>query len=296
MTCREMLTQPRHYYVNCDPTKGNEANDGLTPDTPLPSFQDVVSRLYQLDLGYQPIVVSDVPTHVDPGFGMSGPMIGQAGDTGLLFDFQGKIIPKQQHAGFSLAAGASCSIQNIYIDGTVQGVAGAPQDLFMMSNSRVIVYGRNNTFLQYTSSYNCITLVNSDFIQECRSFGSQIPNGAGALFGGVMQCGFQTDQGANIFCTNNDAHGLIAYWTIGTDQRSAPQFASSFFDLASGVGLLTGVDFHQEKTGLATGRRARLRKFATLDLNLNADPGQFNNIFGNSGTIADTASAQGVII
>ncbi len=285
---RTLLTAPTDFFFNS--SGGSLGNDGLSLGNPLPTAQDVVNLLYTLDLGGQQVQVHDVAGNVDPiGIHMAGPLVGQRGETGLVFLFNGIIRPSNSVAGIEMSSGASCSVQGVTIDGITQALAGHPQDCIMLGQGARLALWGTNTVLQNNYSHNGITLQNSDLDISPQSWGSQIQNGGHLHFGGQYQCGIQTDQCANIEANCNGQHNLIAFWADASSVRSKPYWAVDFIDVASGVTVLSGVDFH----GTADGYRYRIRKGGTLDLNLVQDPNQQHAIFGS----ADTAwPVQGYLI
>jgi hypothetical protein len=79
---RTVLTTPTDFYFNS--SGGSLGNDGLSPGSPLPTAQDVANLLYSsYDLGSQQVQVHDVAGNVDPGFRLSGLMVGQRGGAAL---------------------------------------------------------------------------------------------------------------------------------------------------------------------------------------------------------------------
>lgn len=286
---RTLLAAPTSFYFNS--SGGSLGNDGLSPGSALPTAQAVVNLLYNnYDLGGQQVEIIDVIGNVDPGFRLSGLMVGQRGVSGVAFLFSGIIRPSGGASGVAIDSGAMCATSNLYVDCATQASIGKPQDCIQMGQgARLALYG-STTVLQNSPSFNGFTLDNlCDLEIQPQSWGSTIQNGGFVHFQGEFQDGFQTDQCSSIEANCNGQHGLIAIYGDAGVNRAAPYWAVAFADIASGVAVLSGIDFH----GSGSGYRYRIRKGGTLDLNLTQDPNQVNALPGSAST---AWSVQGYLI
>ncbi len=280
---RTVLTAPTNFYAG---TGGSLGNDGLTPATALPIVQNVIDRLfsdYDLD-GLLP-TINILDGSIDPGFRVSGVMTGQRGFSGLLVRCSslGAAVIRPSNSGASIAmdSEAELSIAELQMDCAVQAGAGKPQDVIQLGQGARLALWGNNRIIQNSYSYNGITLQNSNMDIFPQSWGSPTQNGGHLYIQGQYQDFLQTDQEACVEANCNGGHGLIEFKTEASVYRAKPYWAVAFADIASGVTVLSGIDFN----GVGgDGYRYRIRKGGTLDLNLGQDPGQVSNLPGSAST------------
>jgi hypothetical protein len=274
-------------------------NTGLSGAQALPTVQDVINLLAgSYDLAGYTTTIHILDGSADPGFRVSGPMVGQRGIFGLLVrcSVLGAAVIRPVGGGACVAmdSGAMLSIAECQMDGGTQGLAGTPQDVVQLGQaSHIALYGSNRV-VQYSQNYNGFTLVGDSSLDiQPQSWGSQIQNGGHLYWQGIFQDGIQTDQGANVEANCNGGHGLIEFKTEAYGGvRAKPYWGVCFADVAAGVMLLSGVDFNGVG---ADGYRYRIRKGGTLDLNLAQDSGQVNALPGSAGAYPGF-SGQGYLI
>lgn len=285
---RTLLTAPTAFY--CNSSGGSLGNDGLSPGTPLPTVQDVIARIQQqYDLGYLWGHTVNIANNTsDPGFRISGQLPGQAGMAGLIVRSSttlgdsncASIRPTGAMACVALDSGAACSVAELNLDCLDQAHHGFQQDCIQIGQgSHLSLYG-SNRLIQYSLAVNGMSIGSGCSVEiQPQSWGSAIQNGGHLHWQGDFQCGIQTDQGGCIEANCNGAHALIAFWMEGNPVNPpGPYWNVAFIDVAAGVALLSGVDFH----GSATGKRFRRRKGGTLDLNVSeGDLGQLAAIPGD---------------
>jgi hypothetical protein len=284
MAVRTLLTSPTVFYCGTGSTFGSLT--GLTPD--FPTVQAAANNLYNnIDCGGQPVEIRILDGSVDPGFRFSGLLVGQRGLSGVVVRCSALgaavIRPSGGGACVALDSGALISIAEFQMDCATQAAASTPQDVIQLGQAAHIALWGSNRIIQNSYSYNGITLVGCSTLDiEPQSWGSAIQNGGHLYIQGQYQDFIQTDQGSNVEADCNGQHGLVEIHCETSSYRSRPYWAVAFADPASGVMVLSGVDFGNG-TG-ADGYRYRIRKGATLDLNLVQDPNQVTALPGSAST------------
>lgn len=284
MTARTVLAAPTIFYSG---PGGSLGNTGLSPAQALPTAQDIANLLYEAyDLGGMPVEMHSL-AGTDPGVRFSGLMVGQRGLAGLVWLADAgfgsvTVQPSGAACGLALDSGALLSIADFVFDNSVEAAAGHAQDVIQMGQAAHLALYGSNRIIQNTTSYNGITLGGCSTLDiQPQSWGSPFQNGGHLYIQGEYQDFIQTDQCANVEADCNAQHGLISCTTEASAIRSKPYWAVAFADPASGVMLLSGIDFG----GVGgDGYRYRIRKGGTLDLNLVQDPNQVNVLPGSQPT------------
>jgi len=288
MATRNLLQSTTTFNCGTGGTFGSET--GLTPD--FPNVQAAANFLYANDdLGGQQVDIRILDGSIDPGFRFSGPLVGERGLSGIVVRCSslGAAVIRPGAGGVNLGgcavaldSGSMLSIAECQMDGFVQAAAGHPQDIIQMGQGAHIALWGSNRIMQNSVSYNGITaasLCTIDF--QPQSWESSIQNGSHLYIQGQYQDFIQTDQDSNVEANCNGGHGLIEFKTEASSVRSKPYWAVAFLDPASGVMVMSGIDFN----GVGgDGYKYRIRKGATLDLNLVQDPNQANALPGSAST------------
>jgi hypothetical protein len=228
---------------------------------------------------------------VDPGFQLAGLLVGQQGPNLLVeSSFLGNAIiqPPPFGPGIALSFAAMMSIQYLTIDCYQQTVGGrGAQDCIMLGQGARLSMYAHNRLIQNAAGFNGFSQ-NGVTLGGCstldifaKDWDSPINNGGHLHWQGMFQDGIQTDQCANVEVNCNAQHGLIAFWFEAHPVRFRPYWQVAFADPAAGVMVMSGGDMH----GTADRYKYRIKKGATLDVNLPGEPGVMSTWPG----AADTA-------